>query len=417
MGRTVPLDASPVASPPHEGVVHGLNLFNKRPLPLPLQMESGRRGAATNHTVHRPWQFTPSIPWPPSSSHSGYAPFFGPPPPLPPPPPPRGEPSFAPHPDVTTDAEDGGAPCLLAVAPPKAHRRQVSPPESVRLAPAATGHGQGPPPWMGRGEAIITLLRKDYMYEESWGCDQLMGRTVPLDASPVANPPHEGVVQGLNLFNKRPPSSHQIEGESQAQGRHELHRVHRPWPFTSTSPWPTILFAQDITKLLRKGQMYEESWGRDRLMGRPMPLDASPVATPPQEGIVQGLNLFNKRPHPRPDGGGEPRGRHEPQSSLALGVYLDQPLPSTLLAQASEFFRLFETKPEPVPAVDAKSKGLNQDGTAALVPFEMKTDDDELLKEYLDCRLHICSLDALRHKVLLGLNSSCSHLSKGGLGM
>lgn len=78
------------------------------------------------------------------------------------------------------------------------------------------------------------------------------------------------------------------------------------------------------------------------------------------------------------------------------------------------FFGWLDTKPQPVPATEAKD--FNKDGTAAVVPFEMKTADDAFLNEGKKYGLQMSSLDVCHHKVLLGLKSSCSQLSEEELG-
>lgn len=79
-------------------------------------------------------------------------------------------------------------------------------------------------------------------------------------------------------------------------------------------------------------------------------------------------------------------------------------------------FGWFETKPEAVKTAEDVPKDFNKDGTAAVVPFEMKTADDEFLNEGKKYGLQLSTLDVCQHKVLLGLQTSCSELSEEELG-
>ncbi|KAL3197017.1 hypothetical protein MRX96_014866 [Rhipicephalus microplus] len=56
------------------------------------------------------------------------------------------------------------------------------------------------------------------------------------------------------------------------------------------------------------------------------------------------------------------------------------------------------------------------DGTVAVVPFEMKTADEDFLQEGKKYGLQMSTLDVCHHKVLLGLTSSCSQLNEEDLG-
>lgn len=80
------------------------------------------------------------------------------------------------------------------------------------------------------------------------------------------------------------------------------------------------------------------------------------------------------------------------------------------------FFGWFATEPKAVNTVEDAPKDFNKDGTAAVVPFEMKTADDEFLNEGKKYGLQLSTLDVCQHKVLLGLQKSCSDLSEEDLG-
>lgn len=88
----------------------------------------------------------------------------------------------------------------------------------------------------------------------------------------------------------------------------------------------------------------------------------------------------------------------------------------TVLVPANCFFSWFATKPVPVPTSKADAKDFTKDGTVAVVPFEMKTADDEFLQEGKKYGLQLSTLDVCHHKVLLGLTSSCSKLNEEDLG-
>nr|XP_054920772.1 protein brambleberry-like isoform X2 [Dermacentor andersoni] len=88
----------------------------------------------------------------------------------------------------------------------------------------------------------------------------------------------------------------------------------------------------------------------------------------------------------------------------------------TVLAPANCFFGWFATKPVPVTNSEADAKDFTKDGTVAVVPFEMKTADEEFLKEGKKYGLQLSTLDVCHHKVLLGLTSSCSQLNEEDLG-
>ncbi|XP_075539656.1 protein brambleberry-like [Dermacentor variabilis] len=88
----------------------------------------------------------------------------------------------------------------------------------------------------------------------------------------------------------------------------------------------------------------------------------------------------------------------------------------TALAPANCFFGWFATKPVPVTNSEADAKDFTKDGTVAVVPFEMKTADEEFLKEGKKYGLQLSTLDVCHHKVLLGLTSSCSQLNEEDLG-
>ncbi|XP_077552718.1 uncharacterized protein LOC144167260 [Haemaphysalis longicornis] len=118
-----------------------------------------------------------------------------------------------------------------------------------------------------------------------------MGRRMPLDASPVATPPHAGVAQGLNLFNKPLPAP--PDGGGEPRGRHEA-QSSSAQAFCLDQPLASVLPPQANPKLMRRSKVYAESWRRVHLMGRMVPLDVSPVATPPNAGVARGLNLFNQ---------------------------------------------------------------------------------------------------------------------------
>lgn len=80
------------------------------------------------------------------------------------------------------------------------------------------------------------------------------------------------------------------------------------------------------------------------------------------------------------------------------------------------FFGWFETNSEVTNSAEGIPKDFNKDGTAAVVPFEMKTADDEFLNEGKKYGLQLSTLDVCQHKVLLGLQTSCSDLSEEDLG-
>lgn len=89
----------------------------------------------------------------------------------------------------------------------------------------------------------------------------------------------------------------------------------------------------------------------------------------------------------------------------------------TILVRASCFFDWFASN-APVaptaPVVDPKD--FTKDGTVAVVPFEMKTADEDFLQEGKKYGLQMSTLDVCHHKVLLGLTSSCSQLNEEDLG-
>ncbi|KAH9376916.1 hypothetical protein HPB48_002769 [Haemaphysalis longicornis] len=63
------------------------------------------------------------------------------------------------------------------------------------------------------------------------------------------------------------------------------------------------------------------------------------------------------------------------------------------------FFGWFATEPKAVNTVEDAPKDFNKDGTAAVVPFEMKTADDEFLNEGKKYGLQLSTLDVCQHKV------------------
>lgn len=70
--------------------------------------------------------------------------------------------------------------------------------------------------------------------------------------------------------------------------------------------------------------------------------------------------------------------------------------------------------PSTTPVADPKD--FTKDGTVAVVPFEMKTADEDFLQEGKKYGLQMSTLDVCHHKVLLGLTSSCSQLNEEDLG-
>ncbi|KAH6933894.1 hypothetical protein HPB50_018675 [Hyalomma asiaticum] len=83
----------------------------------------------------------------------------------------------------------------------------------------------------------------------------------------------------------------------------------------------------------------------------------------------------------------------------------------TLLVRANCFFGWFASNPVPLTTPATEPKDFTKDGTVAVVPFEMKTADDEFLQEGKKYGLQLSTLD-----VLLGLTSSCSQLNEEDLG-
>lgn len=88
----------------------------------------------------------------------------------------------------------------------------------------------------------------------------------------------------------------------------------------------------------------------------------------------------------------------------------------TLLVRANCFFGWFASEPVPLTTPATEPKDFTKDGTVAVVPFEMKTADDEFLQEGKKYGLQLSTLDVCHHKVLLGLTSSCSQLNEEDLG-
>ncbi|KAL1484761.1 hypothetical protein MTO96_011013 [Rhipicephalus appendiculatus] len=88
----------------------------------------------------------------------------------------------------------------------------------------------------------------------------------------------------------------------------------------------------------------------------------------------------------------------------------------TILVRANCFFDWFSSKPVAPTTPVADPKDFTKDGTVAVVPFEMKTADEDFLKEGKKYGLQMSTLDVCHHKVLLGLTSSCSQLNEEDLG-
>ncbi|XP_077510776.1 protein brambleberry-like [Amblyomma americanum] len=87
-----------------------------------------------------------------------------------------------------------------------------------------------------------------------------------------------------------------------------------------------------------------------------------------------------------------------------------------VVCPANGFLDWFTTKSAAVPPAEGDLKDFNKDGTAAMVPFEMKTADDEFIQEGKKYGLQTSTLDVCHHKVLLGLKTSCSQLNEEELG-
>lgn len=88
----------------------------------------------------------------------------------------------------------------------------------------------------------------------------------------------------------------------------------------------------------------------------------------------------------------------------------------TILVRANCIFGWFAGKPVPSTTPVADPKDFTKDGTVAVVPFEMKTADEDFLQEGKKYGLQMSTLDVCHHKVLLGLTSSCSQLNEEDLG-
>ncbi|XP_064459525.1 protein brambleberry-like [Ornithodoros turicata] len=65
---------------------------------------------------------------------------------------------------------------------------------------------------------------------------------------------------------------------------------------------------------------------------------------------------------------------------------------------------------------DSEPHDFNKDGTKVLVPFEMKSADDEFLQEGKKYGLKLSSLDVCHHRIFLSLKGSCSSMTEEEMG-
>lgn len=104
------------------------------------------------------------------------------------------------------------------------------------------------------------------------------------------------------------------------------------------------------------------------------------------------------------------------RSACSCTIFLALTILSASIVPCYSFFGWFSGRSSVAIIDDSEPKDFNKDGTKVLVPFEMKTADDEFLKEGEKYGLKLSSLDMCHHKVFLSLKASCTSMSEEEMG-